>query len=206
MPLQSRAHATYYSSMNFKKHTLFKAFAIWFLGMIALAYFTYPGYRAVPLTEPNFHTLESNDLYFKNIRSFYYFQKTDSASDFELYQLKSLANNYPNLPITPILIRNWRFDESYLHFQTDTALFANDSVWIYFEDNQQLTDSSLVFPVNSFGQYATAVKLWNKVNQGTKVYAWVHPKKKQYLFAEQNEQKHLLTILKDYFKLVGKFR
>lgn len=192
--------------MNFKNNKLLKAFVLWFVAMVALAYFTYPGYRAVSLTDVNFHTLESTDLYFKNIRSYYYYTKVDSASGFELYQFKALANNFPNTLITPILIRNWRFDESYLHFQVDTAQLNTDSVWLYFEQNNQLVDSSLVFPANNFGHYNTAALMWNLVNQGCAVYAGVHPNKKQPIFASTEEQKHLLTLLKDYFKLVGKFR
>ena len=151
-----------------------------------------PEGKQINLKEIEFRTTHSSELYFKNIRSYFYDQEEREDAMFKLYRIDSRKEK-----LSFLLVSNWLIDESYIIAESDYENFelawsfdgAEGTIELKGEDNR----AHYVFAAEFFEQLDRKADVW-LLNSATKIP-----------FTEE-EKSSLRTTLKDYFKLVGKLR
>lgn len=175
-------------------------FFIWFLivllGMLLFA----PEKREINLKEISFRVNESNELHFKNLRSYYYEPEVDGKSKFNLYRFKRYkAEN----DLSFCIVFNWLMDEAYIIAEWQGELLNMDGFKIYAEN---INGESHVIEVKSFGNEAHFLL-------AGEVYLHLSKEFRYFINLSDNERTEIFPIqsrynieqtLKDYFKLVGK--
>ncbi len=173
-------------------------FVLWFLAMIAFAFITNPEHKPIRMDEVSFKALESESLYFKNVRQFYYALEEREDAQFELFTLRSLANYKRDEQFLPIIVNNWRMDEAYLKFE-HPALDQGEGM-------KFVTSNADTFELNrqtSFDQFLLGVKLYTAIADEAEIYH-LKGERAEPLFLNGNERNAFMKTLKDYYKLVGK--
>ena len=174
---------------------------IYFIGAIivlvtAFAIFGPEG-KKINLTEIDFTTSSSGQLYFKNIRSYFYTNEVRDDANFVLYRIDSreLDPHLNNLSF--VLVSNWLMNECYIIVDSK---FNNFTIKWQFEDTagefELLGDdnrSHFVFAAQLFEQLDRKAK--------TSIVSFTGEKT-----LSEGEKASLHTSLRDYFKLVGKLR
>ncbi len=101
-----------------QKLSLVQWFALWLFAMVILIIFTQPEDRIIKINTLSYGTTESAQLYFSNVRSFYYAQVPEGEGMFDVYRLKSLYQNAPHTFIPFAIYDNWRLNEAYIRIDT----------------------------------------------------------------------------------------
>jgi len=169
---------------------------LYFLGavfVLVVAFSVFgPEGKQINLKEIEFRTTNSSELYFKNIRSYFYDKEEREDARFKLYRIKSRKEK-----LNFLLVSNWLMDESYIMAESNYSQFkivwsfegATDTITL----NGQSNRAHYIFAAEVFEQLDRKAELW-LLNSATKVP-----------FTEE-EKSSLRTTLKDYFKLAGKLR
>jgi len=167
--------------------------------MVIMAVLTLPAERPDKLEIPSFATTESAELYFKNVRSFYYNTSEEAEGILYVYRLKSIfTDSSQSLPFA--LYNNWRTNETFIRL--DTSHFDTKLLVGLVADSAGFAKDTLVFPTASNEtQYAFA----------RDVFRAIQHKKKLIIITEEgtipiseSQTSSIRTTLKDYFKLLGK--
>ena len=172
------------------------------LGVVVLFVTLYavlgPQGKNINLKEINFKTTESSELYFKNIRSYFYDKENRDDAQFILYRLDSRTLDTTLNKLNFILVSNWLLDECYI-----IAASNQTTIKIAWENKK---DSGKIFltEMDSEANYIFAALLFEKLSEKATL-SIVADNNEQIPFTEK-EKVSLKTSLKDYFKLVGKLR
>jgi hypothetical protein len=87
---------------------LLKWFLIWLFAMVVIIFFTLPNERPQKIDTVSFETTESAELYFKNVRAFYYSTHSEGHGVFEVYRLNSIFKDSANSYLPFALYSDWR--------------------------------------------------------------------------------------------------
>lgn len=168
-------------------------FLLWFICMFLLA-----ALFGSKRTEMNLESIQVNvssqdELYFKNIRSFYYTISNGKAKNIELYNLTHIN---PEHPLNPTICNAWGSNQALI-------LFENLSPFIVQIKTEETT---LIFTsenMNGQDQLRLAYFLYKAINEKREI-SLNHEQKTIALKA--NDVKKINTVLIDYFKLIGELR
>jgi hypothetical protein len=176
-----------------------KWFFIWLAIMVVTVFLTLPDERPAKIDLVGFETTESSELYFKNVRSFYYETSEEGEGIFEVYRLASLFEAEGQiLPFA--LYNNWRTNEAYVRLDT-TFIKVSDYDFIIV-DSASVTMDTLLFPQqNNESQYLFAKEVYKHLDAGRKVgfskmdsADWMH----------ESTAISVKRTLTDYFRLLDK--
>lgn len=180
------------------KTTLVKAFFVFLLSMFLFVFvfaLFFPNRKKVDLTEVDFSTTSSSELYFKNMRSYFYDKENREDANFILYRIDSRETDSTKNKLNFALVMNWLQNECYI-----IAEGGNDTLNIEWHNDKgsgviQLKEK------DSYSNYVFAAQLFEKLNQDATVSI---QQGREGLLLTEKEKLSLKTTLKDYFKLVGK--
>lgn len=182
-----------------KSHILTRTVVGSTLALILLAVFTYPGQPRILHEKVNFHVLESDALFFKNLRQFYYDKQVREDAGYELFfhpDQKIFADWAPRL----VIVNNWKMDEAYITFQTRNGDQANAKLRLATTNEKEVIDLK---NANVLMQLELAVSLYQCVNDEKCQMEISQNDSWTFLWSTRDERLVVKTILKDYFKLVG---
>lgn len=96
-----------------------------------------PSADAAKQPNPFFSTTPPSRLYFKNMRSYYYQQRTMPQTRTDLYTLKTLPTQADYPMLIPIIADNWMQDEAYLLLERNNhSAWPADTVRFRWQDPQ----------------------------------------------------------------------
>ncbi len=179
---------------------LFKWFAVWLIGMIILIALTQPDVRPEKIDTIGFTTTESAELYFKNVRSFYYTTSEEGEGIFEVYRYAPMfEDDEPTVHFA--IYNNWRANEAFIRI--DTAFFDSRRVKTIRLDSASAVMRDLNLPAaQNDSQYAFARDLYKGLRHKERVGILYRDGGERWL--TESQEKSLKQCLTDYFKLVGK--
>lgn len=184
-------------NMNAK---LVKWFAAWLIGMVILIALTQPDERSEKIDFIGFETTESAELYFKNMRSFYYTKSEEGGGIFEVYRYNAVFED--DMPTVHFAIyNNWRANEAFIRI--DTAAFKNREVDALRIDSSQVVKRNLALPgMQNESQYVFARDVFKSLRSKKRV--GILYKDGREVWLTESQVKSLKQCLTDYFRLVGK--
>ena len=156
-----------------------------------------PQGKKINLKEIEFNTTNSSDLYFKNIRSYFYEKEEDPNARFVLYRINSREKDSSKLKLQFLLVHNWLLSECYLIAEPAKADFRIE--WKYEGKLGRINLKG----ENNRAHFIFAAELFEQLDR--KADLWLLHTTSKIPFSEE-EKASLRTTLKDYFKLVGKLR
>lgn len=175
-------------------------FGGWFLLMILLAALSFPEHKPLKkLDEVSFHVQENEELYFKNIRSYYYEMEERQDAQFHLYRLKTRRKDSLTPTLNLAIVNNWKMDEAYILIEPN---FKTDGGYSIILNSGNEMDTIKSEFLNTPQQYLLATKIYQTLAaEGT---VTIKKEEEYELFNDESDRQVIMRVLKDYFKLIGK--
>ena len=191
------------------KWTLKRVFLAWFMVMVIVLAFTMPESRPIDLENVSFSTTESSELYFKNVRSYFYQILEDPKSGFIHYRIKSRNKDSLQPSINFLLLNNWRFDEAYVMAEGNEALSSLEGLTLSIVTAED--SSAYIFHrYTNYEHWMMAGRVYMALRDDNTRFWLSGPQESSTgqkdieILIEGDERKSLRKTLRDYFKLVGK--
>jgi hypothetical protein len=175
---------------------------VFILVAIALALaFLFPAERkAYNLENTSFDAQQSTTLFFKNTRAFYYGLEEMPEAGFDVYRYGKTTQADTGIFLNFIIVHNWRTNEVYIVTEPSTAFLNLCPVTITFGDSTFLFDKSVM---NNNAQFEFAAKVFLALLENVPVKL---KERNTAIFGSDENQSANLTVLKDYFRWVYKYR
>jgi hypothetical protein len=188
----------------YQKNKLIFWFGGWFAFMLILMALGAPEETRLNKSGVSFRTTESEELYFKNMRSFFYHIEEDKQSGFTIYRIKSRNLDTAKASLTYALVNNWRQDETYILTEANPALNSLEDIHIEigFENGSTYVDS--FYLADSFRHYLIAEQVFEAVQEDSSTVHLTYNNRKVEIWKNKDERKSVRRTLKDYFKLTGR--
>ncbi|MEM9052585.1 MAG: hypothetical protein AAGC47_11070 [Bacteroidota bacterium] len=178
---------------------LIKWFIAWAILMVIVIVLTLPSSRPPKIDTVGFETTESAQLYFKNVRAFYYNKGEGAGGIFETYRLQSLfTDSITELPF--VIYNNWRTNESFIRL--DTNFNASNEYIDIITDSASVKKDTIAIPqLSNEAQYVFAKEVYKSLQSGKRLgmlteegIDWI----------KESDQVSIKRALTDYFRLVNK--
>jgi hypothetical protein len=172
-------------------------FSIWFALMIALG-FVFGSEGKALSEEVKLSTLESAELYFKNVRSNSYYMRNGTPEEVDIYELKSFDIDSSTVSLTPLIVNNWRHNLAYIQLEPN---FEADHYSLIFKSQTETDSLQEDFP-QRVQQFELAIRIYNAIEADQEIFLSIEGK--QYpLFSGGDRKKRFRIVLRDYFRLVN---
>ncbi|GAB5538833.1 MAG: hypothetical protein Salg2KO_09360 [Salibacteraceae bacterium] len=158
-----------------------------------------PDHKVLNMSRVTPHVLESNALFFKNLRQYYYDKMEDEKSGYTIFShpdQKKLNALTPKFRI----VDNWRHDEAYILMDIDESL-RNGAEMVMKTPSDEFRYS--INNMTSAKSLELAVCLYDALRQDSVMFFIEQNEHRVAIWSSPEERSVLKTILKDYFKLIG---
>ncbi|MGI9542226.1 MAG: hypothetical protein ACR2MX_03145 [Cyclobacteriaceae bacterium] len=148
---------------------------------------------------PNFNTTDASELYFKNVRQYYYdLEEQDGQNMFSLGNRNQEAS-YPNLIL--IITMDWRKDQAYLSLAS-SPYFSEDSPIEVQALARERDEHHKLVSRDKVETFAFVTKIYQSILNEQKLYVLIDDK--QYpLFANESDREAFRITAFDFYRLVG---
>ena len=172
---------------------------LWAICMLAIILLTLPGERPDKIDTIGFATTESAELYFKNVRSFYYKHNSEAEGILEVYRLESIfKESLPTLPFA--LYNNWRANETFIRL--DTAFINTRAFLAVVADSSSIKTDTITFPeMSNESQYIFARDIYKALDKNEKLGLATE---NEVVWFSETMTVSVKRTLTDYFRLLGK--
>jgi hypothetical protein len=169
--------------------------------MIGFAMLTQPDERPDKLEDITFDTTTPSELYFKNVRSFYYRQTEEGDGILHAYRLKSLYDNEDEIFLPFVIYHNWRSKEAYIRLDTNFLVAVETTAYVLIEHPNGV--DSFAFPdFTHDSQFAFARDVYRALRDDKDVrITGLHAQPIALTGQKRIASQRVLT---DYFKLIEK--
>jgi hypothetical protein len=184
---------------------LLSYFLYWIGGMLVLVIIfslIEPKGKKVNLQEIDFSTQKGSELYFKNMRSFFYDQEIRDDANFVLYRIDSRETDSSKNKLNFVLVSNWRQSECYVMAECNFKISQEKPLTVAWQSDEENGSFQLKEKDNN-ANYIFAAKLFEQLtaeNEFVLIFG-----NEEFVLTEK-EKKSLQKTLSDFFKLVGKVR
>jgi len=185
------------------KWSLKNVFIGWFLITLVILVFVFPEDRPIRIDEVRFDMPENEELYFKNVRSFYYDIEERDDAGFKLYRIKSRNMDTTSPGFTIAIAQNWRLDEAYVLVEPQPLWAKPDTLALAITNTEQ-ADTLTISTWNNTNHYLFAAHLYMALREQKNNYSLANGSNWTPVLTKGDERSSLKKTLKDYFKLVGK--
>jgi hypothetical protein len=182
------------------KNTLILLLAPLFL----LACFSSERPKEVDTSSP-FYVTPPSLLYFKNVRSAYYYQNRKPNTRMDMYKLRKFEYSRDRPVLVPVIVNNWMEEQAYIFIEkNDFSGGFSDSLlvrWSKAEDTSGVY--ALPFPSKD-EQFRFARQIYQSLKQNhllevkTAREDWVP------VFKDGQDRMNYMTTLRDYERLISK--
>lgn len=156
-----------------------------------------PKEKQINIKDISFNTTDSSELYFKNLRSYYYDQEIREDANFVLYRIRSRNKDSLSYKLNFALVSNWLMDECYIISESQIP----EIILVSTLNNK--SDTLSLVEYDSEANYIFAATLFERLTTQAELFLVQNSEK---IAFTEKEKLSLKTTLKDYFKLVGKLR
>lgn len=182
-----------------------RALIVFVVVILGLAFLFPPTPRPVDWEQATFATTASSQLYFKNVRSFYYRIDPDSKAPFILYRFK----RYPaegSAAVHFMIMENRSVDEAYIFAEANEAMKQLSAPALYFPAVQQFPGDTLrLEDLNREGHFALAARVLWHLKEERPVVLLDGRQPLHQLWKPAYDSRADEWVLKDFFKLVNKY-
>lgn len=168
------------------------------ISVMGLSFLFAPTPQPVDWSEINFHTESSSEIYFHNMRSYYYRIDEREKAPFILYRLKRGGSG--NLSF--MIIENRNADEAYVYCEWGDIFNEMDNPQVFFGKDTIPEENFVQF--NNEDHYRFAARCYRSLLLREQITIRDRYNVVNQLFADKKQQKNALILLEDYFKLVKK--
>jgi len=167
--------------------------------MLILTVTFLPESRPEKIDSVSFNTNEADELYFKNVRQFYYSTSNEGEGAFEVHRLNSLKNT-DDLILPFAIYHSWRANEAFIRLDTTFSNKYKHAVLLKDSAGIRVQVCPLPEPDN-FSQYLFAKETYKSLKQKSKVGLAYNGAD---MWFTETTSKSIRQCLTDYFKLTGK--
>jgi hypothetical protein len=178
---------------------LAKWFLAWVVLMVAIIIVFQPESRPEKIDSVSFNTNEADELYFKNVRLFYYSTNEEGGGAFEVHRLNSLKD-VEELILPFAIYHSWRANEAFIRLDTAFTNYYHGAVLLKDSAGVQLSISELP-DADNVSQYVFAKVAFKALREKSKLGIKHNGKE---IWLTETGSKSVRQCLKDYFKLTGK--
>lgn len=172
--------------------------------MLIILAITFPEDRPIRLFPIDFRVPENEEIYFKNMRSYYYDREDHEEAQFQLYRIESRVVDTLKPQLHFAIVLNWLQDEAYILAEPNTLLQQEDSVRIRISYTDGSAPTLLAFAhADNYAHYQFAGNLYMALREETE-FSFLFEDEWRPLFPDNEGRISTKTLLKDYFRLVGK--
>ena len=155
--------------------------------------------------EPDFAVLESNEIYFNNTRIVHY--KTTESEDlntagFKVHRMSKFQKDSIKTHFNFAIINHWREDRAYIVFEPINPSLFSDTINIAVGDTMMKLQ---IDHMDYRDHYSFASEIFKRSLNYELPYM-VNDADSTLLFGPKPNGKTNEVILKDYFRLIGRFR
>ena len=189
-----------------------RAFSLWFMNLnppvrwliyfvvviMGLSFLFAPTPRKVHWGEISFHTESSAELYFHNMRSYYYHINEREKAPFTLYRFKKGGSGILNF----VIVENRLADEAYIFSEWQDSLLPVGQARVYF-GGDSIAEAGFAKFTNE-DHFRFAARCYQELLKDGDIRLYYGDRMIPGFFEQPEYRKRALSVLEDYFKLVGK--
>ncbi|MGB6034966.1 MAG: hypothetical protein WBG42_01775 [Cryomorphaceae bacterium] len=178
---------------------LLKWFIAWAAAMLVIVVLTLPDERPDKIDSPGFETTESAELYFKNVRSFYYRNNPEAEGILDVYRLERIfSDTAPSLPFA--MYNNWRLNETFIRL--DTAFLNAHRFSAVIADSSGIKADTIAFPqMTNESQYIFARDIYKALRDKERLGLTDGV---DVIWLSESMNLSIKRTLTDYFRLLDK--
>ncbi len=175
-------------------------FFIWLGIMIGIAVILQPDERPDKFSKPGFSTTRQSEMYFRNIRSFYYATTEEAEGILYAHRLNALFDENDNILLPFVIYHNWRTHEAFIRL--DTNYYAGDVYPFAVADSAGVRIDTIWSPdLWQEAQSDFAKAIYIALIREKKI---TFPKSDTSAVLTGQERTATRRVLTDYFTLIGK--
>lgn len=187
----------YYAMVNKK---LMIWFSVWFAIMILIVFVTQPESRPSKFDVVSFETTESAELYFRNVRSFYYNFREEGGGNFDAYRFSALYEDTVSFGLKFVIYNSWRQNLSFIRIDTNYTKLSQPGYLVAASANGDIDSIAAPDDYNE-SQYAFAKNIFLAARAKKHIG---YPQSNDTLWVSESDMVSIRKTLRDYFKLIGK--
>jgi hypothetical protein len=180
---------------------LLKIFLIFISGiavLLAVYILFVPKPPPVDLSKVDFGTTTSSEMFFKNLRAYYYEKEEREDAGFTLYRINSRNLDSTTNKLNFVLLSNWRMSECYIMAESGIVKLEEEPLYLL---DIQAKDTLHLMGKDAEANYLFAAQLYHCLINDHSLQLL---KEKETISFKQSELTSLEKSLADYFKLVGR--
>lgn len=160
-------------------------------------------HKVIDLYQPQFKTIPSTVLFFRNVRAPYYDKVELYEAKMNQFRMKE-RNQSDTIPLMNVcILEAWLRDEAYIYVEPNAFFEQEDTIWVYWYDNA--TDSSGMYDFSAGDRerhYVFATQLYTSIQRKHSLSVKIKNEKMPFLDDEDQREIIRKTML-DYYRLVG---
>jgi hypothetical protein len=160
--------------------------------------------REVDTTSP-YYVAPPSLLYFKNVRSAYYYQSRKPKTRVDMYKLRKFEYSRERPVLYPVIVNNWMEDQAYIFIEkNDFSQGFSDSLlvrWSKVEDTSGIY--ALPFPSKD-EQFRFARQLYQSLKQNHSLEVKTTKENWIPIFKDGQDRMNFMTTLRDYERLISR--
>jgi len=183
-----------------RKNKLIFWFIGWFIVMLLIGYLTQPDVYPSKLDIISFETSESAELYFKNVRAFYYEMSTEGEGVFDAYRLSASLDEKVDASLVFVIYNNWRHNLAFIRIDTNKLDNKRIDHLVSLSAEGKIDTLLLPEPLNE-SQYTFAKDVYLAAQSKNRIALITQ---NDSLWISESDAVNLRKTLRDYFKLIDK--
>jgi len=170
-------------------------------GMLTLSFLFAPQPQPVDLEKVNFTTQAGSRLYFKNVRSYYYYINPREKAPFVLYRYKRRLQDSSGYHLPFLIIENPKGEEAYIFAEASEDMLKLEDPTIHFEAGVK---SFKLKEMNNQEHLILAARTYNALLKNEQIWLLNRSDTVSELYQNKVENANAEVVLQDYFKLINK--
>ena len=160
--------------------------------------FPKPDFSAV-----TFAMTSQDQLFFKNVRSYYYQQDLDAFPGVELYRWKPVEQDSTQLWLRPIIAMAYQQGQCFL--LTETSAYLRDSMQhvLYAQFLSNRVDSIRLEPQSMEDHLCINAFVYNAIDDSARFYLYHHNGSRQELLHNETERNNIRKMIRDYLRITA---
>lgn len=146
-------------------------------------------------------TTSPSQLYFKNMRSSYYYREPSPQKNTDIYRLRKFAQTSKRAIVYPVIVNNWIEDEAYLFLRKNDYPGLKEPLRFTCQSDSSSTQFKLAVP-NKKEQYDIAEQLYECIAEGSKLYVHLAEGDSTLLYDDVRDRNNFIRVMKDYYRLI----
>lgn len=177
-----------------------KLFLVSMLTLVALIIVFYDESAMLKEEKLGFHVLESDELFFKNLRQYYYDREWAEAAKFELFRLEKrmITKGEPTLNFT--IVCNWLQDQAYILPEIDGGFDSLNYSYCIVATDSLLYDMG---STNNEDNLELAFNTYQALLDDESRFFLKFGSEWKQMFVTVAHRNTIKQVLKDFFKLTG---